>query len=110
MKKLHLFKDYQFVHTLQDNSPMMAVLNAFQRNAATTTPTIFTVLNPAEGYAFSQRYERNEGPIMHGASWGTMFKHEAGAPNPEPIPSYDDLLRQVPQPPINEDYGTIDCS
>lgn len=72
---------------------MLQVLADFQRAEKTVQQQTFTVLNPRDGFAFSQTYKiESENKV----SWGNAFKHEAGLLNPEPIPSFDKLLALVP--------------
>ena len=89
--KLHLFKNFKFVRTIHTPSSMCQVLGDFQRTEKTLEFQTFTVLNPADGYAFSQTYKSEGGTKV---SWGTMFKHELGQINPS-CPSYADLIAQV---------------
>lgn len=94
--RLHLFKDWQYLKTISGNdTSMLNALASLQYRNATFTRSMFTVLSPDEGYAFSQWYER-EVPTKDGepprARHGIMFKHERGQINPD-APSYDELLR-----------------
>lgn len=87
-----LFVDYKFFGTIESTSLLQAMASHQFRNA-NTEEHVYTALDPINGYAFSQMYQKlGNGKAQHGVA----FKHEKDSRNPEPIPSYQDLVKCIP--------------
>jgi hypothetical protein len=93
MKKFHLFISYAYFGTVEHDY-LLDCLAKHEFYHSTTEPKVMTALDPDQGIAFSQEYQKLK---PKWAQWSQMWKHLPGVSNPDGS-SYDKLLASVPHP------------